>query len=485
MATQSFDLGSPERIAKLYGGNKQKILQALQSGALRQFAPAPMDQTLAAAAANFIDEMRNAAQEEAAPQQTVFQQLFAPPQPQMPQGAPQGMPPMPQGMPAGLGATPEAAAMPAPAEAMMGAPSAQSVPGMAEGGMVPPYMASGGLSELPLPDDMFDEPSNGGFDEGYRGGGLVAFAGGTNNTGIQVDEDEEVSDTGSTFSEEEGITVTGQGKAKPTTPVVKRGMLFGSVPSGYGGYDDTLGGNLATINQESPRATKRAEQLQAYYDKLLDPEEQKKRRQEDMWAAIGKAGRAIASTPGSIWQAVSAGMGEAGEAFSAANKERRAEAQAAQQALAGEERIGNKELMDRAAMAAEMLKGYNVNEAAFQNQNFQNMLTRLGIDADILKARIMAGASLQGAIAAAMASRYGSDRQLEGDRYRYLTSANETIRELTKPGGTLYPQLRDAAKKGQQDEFLSNLRKSFGLDGFPSSSSRGTPPPPPGAKIDE
>jgi hypothetical protein len=39
--------------------------------------------------------------------------------------------------------------------------------GMAEGGMVPPYASGGGLSDLPVPDTMFDEPTNGGFDDGY------------------------------------------------------------------------------------------------------------------------------------------------------------------------------------------------------------------------------------------------------------------------------------------------------------------------------
>jgi hypothetical protein len=57
--------------------------------------------------------------------------------------------------------------MPAPQDEM---------PMMAEGGMVAPYMAGGGLSEVPLPDGMFDEPSNGGFGDGYAGGGMVAFA---------------------------------------------------------------------------------------------------------------------------------------------------------------------------------------------------------------------------------------------------------------------------------------------------------------------
>ena len=48
----------------------------------------------------------------------------------------------------------------------------------ADGGSVAPPYAGGGLSELPIPDTMFDESRNGGFDDGYAGGGLIAFAGG-------------------------------------------------------------------------------------------------------------------------------------------------------------------------------------------------------------------------------------------------------------------------------------------------------------------
>jgi hypothetical protein len=39
-------------------------------------------------------------------------------------------------------------------------------------------MAMGGLASLPVPDAMFDEPTNGGYDDGYAGGGMVAFSDG-------------------------------------------------------------------------------------------------------------------------------------------------------------------------------------------------------------------------------------------------------------------------------------------------------------------
>lgn len=332
MATQSFDLGSPERIAKLYGGNKQKILQALQSGALRQFAPAPMDQTLAAAAANFIDQVRDAAQAEAAPQQTVFDKLFTPPQPQMPP-MPQGMPQMPQGapqgMPAGLGATPEAAAMPAPAEAMMGAPSAQAVPGMAEGGMVPPYASGGGLSDLPVPDGMFDEPSNGGFGDGYRGGGLVAFGGGTDEEGVQSDENVD-SNT---------IEVTAPRKDN-------------SPESYYGYYKDPILMREQIDELYTPER-KYNTKLNEFYEGVLDPEKQKKRRQEDMWMALGQIGARMASTPGSLIQAASAGVSEALPGIMSAAKERRAEERDAIKTLAQNEGLNNKEALDLAKLTLE------------------------------------------------------------------------------------------------------------------------------------
>jgi hypothetical protein len=170
MGTKPYNIQSPEQIARDYAGDKQKIAEAMQMGIL--------DPTAGTLAGMFIDRMRSAAQTEGIPQQTVAQQVFAPPAPQPPMGAP-----------AGLGATPEAAAMPpqemGPPPQGMGAPQEmppqemppqemappEEMPAMANGGMVPPY-AAGGLSSLPVPDAMFDEPNNGG----YAGGGMVAFS---------------------------------------------------------------------------------------------------------------------------------------------------------------------------------------------------------------------------------------------------------------------------------------------------------------------
>jgi len=176
METKPYNLQSPEQIAKDYGGNKQKIAEAMQMGII--------DPTAGTLAGMFIDRMRSAAQAEQAPQQTVAQKTFAPPAPPAPpQGglppAPMSAPPM-GGAPAGLGATPEAAQMapmpdmPAPEMAAPEMPAEEAPMGMAEGGMVPPYAMGGGLSDVPIPSGMFDEPDNGS----YANGGIVAFAGG-------------------------------------------------------------------------------------------------------------------------------------------------------------------------------------------------------------------------------------------------------------------------------------------------------------------
>jgi hypothetical protein len=448
METKPYNLQSPEQIAKDYGGNKQKIAEAMQMGLI--------DPTAGTMAGMFIDRMRSAAQQEATPQQTVAQQVMAP-QPQMPMGAPQGAPPAP----AGLGATPQAAAMPPMGAAPpMGMPAPQGeMPMMAMGGMVPPYMSGGGLSDMPLPDGMFDESSNGGFNDGYAGGGIVAFL-----TGGEVeDKNKNPNDVnGDGVVNGNDILVTGQKDDEDLSVLQKRGMMFGSIPSGYGGYDDTLGGNLETINQEAPREVKRAQQYQAYLDKMLDPEERKKSKKEDMWLALGQIGARMATTPGSLLQAAGAGIGEALPGIAAAAKERRGEERAVIRDMMDQERIGNKEVMERANMALDMLKGYNVNEKSFQDQNFTNVLTRLGFDTDIVKANIMAGAGIREALIGADASRFGTTEGLKAEKIRAASDLTTAVNNfLTSPQGLVGITAARKAKIPDAD-YISSVRRSLG-----------------------
>jgi hypothetical protein len=131
----SFDLLSAEKVANKYGGDKRKIGEAAQMGLINP--------TVAVMAGMFIDRMRNAAIKEQQSDTTVAQDVMAP-APQM----------------AGLGATPQAQTAP------QMAPQANTQMAAAPSGTVP--LAKGGLSSLPVDEDMFPDE--------YAGGGIVAFA---------------------------------------------------------------------------------------------------------------------------------------------------------------------------------------------------------------------------------------------------------------------------------------------------------------------
>jgi hypothetical protein len=266
METKPFSIQSPEQIAKDYGGNKQRIAQAMQMGLL--------DPTAGTLAGMFIDRMRGAAQQEGAPQQTVAQQVFAPPQMTSP---PMGQPQMQ--MPQGLG-QPQI-------------PMPQETPPMG--------MAGGGLTALPLPESMFDEPAD------YAGGGIVAFA-----QGGEAEEDE----LGGFYKD----------------PVREREKL-------------------RQLYQPKTEARDRARGL---FEGMLDPEQQKKRLSEDKWMALGQIGAKMAQTPGSLFQALGAGIEAALPGIQEASKERRAEVRDAVMQMAQMEGLDNKEAME---LAREALSG--------------------------------------------------------------------------------------------------------------------------------
>ena len=102
MVSKPFGIQSPEQIAKDYGGNKQKIAQAMQLGVV--------DPTVGTLAGMFIDRMAAGAAQPQAPHGTVATQVFnsqVPPA-QAPGGAgPGGLSPVP-----GAGVPPPEMAMP-------------------------------------------------------------------------------------------------------------------------------------------------------------------------------------------------------------------------------------------------------------------------------------------------------------------------------------------------------------------------------------
>lgn len=385
METKPYNLQSPEQIAKDYGGNKQKIAEAMQMGII--------DPTAGTMAGMFIDRMRSAAQQEAAPQRTIAQQVMAP-QPQMPMGgAPAGLgaapvPPgvgaMPPAPPAGLGATPEAAAM-----APQMPPMPQGGPGMAEGGMVPPYMSGGGLSDMPLPDGMFDESSNGGFNDGYAGGGIVAFA-----TGDEVEDE-----------------------------IVVEGQL--DPESIYGYYKDPELNRTEVIDKLYKPERKYSDQLSKFYENVMNPEERRKRRKEDMWMTLGEIGARMAQSPGSIFQAASAGIGAALPGAKEAAKERRAEQRDAIKTLAQQEGFNNKQSLELANAAIGMSGKYGEFRESDLNRKQQKFLEMFKEQQANLRNQAQVSASMSNARTGADATRFAAT---EGGKREILAATREAGR---------------------------------------------------------
>lgn len=308
METRPFSIQSPEAIAKEYGGNKQKIAQAMQMGII--------DPTAGTLAGMFIDRMRAAAQQEQAPQQTIAQQIMAPPQ-QMSEldttlQAAFGPPPSRGGEapPAGLGATPEAAQMMAPPMAPpMGAPEAPPM-GMAAGGMLPPYMNSGGLADLPVPDTMFDEPHDGS----YAGGGIVALATGT---------------PGKVKTPEE---LAAEAKAK-------------SPESMYGNYRDPEEQYKYIQSMYKPER----EASTALTDMLkgaASPEQMRRRKNEDIGSFLMNFGGNLASKSGPFLSAAGESLVATAPLLRESAKERRADQMDALKTMAAQEGLSNKEALD-------------------------------------------------------------------------------------------------------------------------------------------
>jgi hypothetical protein len=306
-----FSLQSPEVIAKEYGGNKQKIAQAMQMGLV--------DPTAGTLAGMFIDRMRGAQSQEAANPPTVAQQVFAPPAPPAPMGgAPMGAPPAPP-----MGAAPPAPPMGAPPAPPMGAPPMGGMPP----GAPPMGMADGGLAALPISEGMFDEPMDGE----YAGGGIVAFA-----AGDEVDYNKILQDQLAYYNDPE------QMKA-----------------DFYGNY------------QPKREASERARQL---YGDVLSEEGQKKRRDEDKYFALAQLGATMASTPGSLLQAFGAGVGKALPGMQESSKERRAEQRDAIRQLALDEGATNAESRELSKMFMDgRLKGTDIAQTIAQLRSREDL----------------------------------------------------------------------------------------------------------------
>ena len=266
-----FSIQAPEAIAKEYAGNKQRIAEAARMGVV--------DPTAAVLAGMFIDRMRGAQMQEGATPPTVAQEVMG------------GSTAVPSPTVGGLGMTPQAAPPMTPQMPMQGGmggmgaqmPMGEGGPpmGMAEGGMTyAPTYTQGGLDGLPIPDTMFDESRNGGFNDGYAGGGIIAF-----NEGAAVPSAEEY------FK-------------RNVDPLKNRAFI------------ESLMGKPQTKYADEEEAELLAER---------SPEARKKARNLDLGYALMAAGSKMASTPGGLLRGIPAAFGEAAPVLMQSAKERKAE----------------------------------------------------------------------------------------------------------------------------------------------------------------
>jgi hypothetical protein len=311
---------------------------------------------------------------------------------------------------------------------------------------------------------MFDEPDYGS----YAGGGLVAFA-----AGDSVDEEDPA-----VVDPENTIVVPGRRVKEP--PAYDPNFIQPTVavlPSELGGFGRSLGSNRAQLEEEAPRQTAEAARYREYLEGVLNPESQRERRQEDMWAALGQIGARMATTPGSLLTAISTGIGEALPGVREASTARRSEERGARQALLAEERTDNAEVMARTNVAMEMLGQYNTLAEALNNRTIENTLTRLGFDTDVLKTNIMAGAGRFEALLNAAVQREGFGVQREENLIQRDMSINETIGNyLGTQAGMI--AMRQSQERGEaQPDFMRGLRDAFGGGNGATTGDYGAPPP--------
>jgi hypothetical protein len=254
-----------------------------------------------------------------------------------------------------------------------------------------PYM--GGVATLPVPDGMFDEPTNGG----YRGGGLVAFS----EAGLVRGRDEEEDDgSPSTPSGQLEILVPGSVEKDSNRPKMN-----------FSEYASSLFPSLDYFSEIAPRKTERAEEYAESLERQRSPEERERRRKEDMWMALGQIGAKMATTPGSLLQAAGTGIGEALPGIREAAKERREDERAAFKELREDERALNKEALDVADRALKLFEGYNSNIEALADRDLRRELAQMGIDSNMVIADMTSGRSLRGSLAGAWAQVESSNLQ--------------------------------------------------------------------------
>jgi hypothetical protein len=232
---------------------------------------------------------------------------------------------------------------------------------------------------------------------------------------------------------------------------------------------------LADYNRLYQPQRQYAEQANQLNKDLMSPEGQKKRRDEDKWFALAQMGATMASTPGSLIQAASAGLKQALPGLQEATKERRAEVRDALKQLVADENMTNAE---RRAFVSEAMKGKGEGaKIAADLYAAQEQMKQLGIKeaGDTQRAKIAAGATLGAASINRKSYSDQADKQLAALDKTARTEAMKLAADRVK---ILQSQLdpRDPAAKQKINDAYN---EAFN---FYYTQYMGSPPQPAGAR---
>jgi hypothetical protein len=259
---------------------------------------------------------------------------------------------------------------------------------MAAGGMFePPYMKDGGLSELPLPDTMFDENRDGS----YAHGGIVAF--------------------------DEGGEIQVTAREEPE--------------SIHGIYRDPELNKTEIIEKLYQPQRKYGNKLTEFYEEIMSPEARKKRRKQDMWESLAELGFGMASSksPTLLGAIGEAGMRSA-PAMAARAKERRAEQRDAIKTLAQQEGLTNKEAMEVAKVAMDFTGKYADLRESGLNRDQQMVIEKLRDDRERWQTSQQVGASM-----------FNARKGLEGTIYNADKSTQREILALRREGARYFDDI--------------------------------------------
>ena len=287
-------------------------------------------------------------------------------------------------------------------------------------GAPPVGMASGGLTALPLPDNMFDEPDG----MGYAGGGIVAFAEGGLNSVV------------------------------PPPQVDAYGRPL------------SLQGNMALIDQlMGPAPNKYAAEQERYYEQLRSPEAQAARKKQDLWGSLAQIGFGMAGSNSPYFLQAA---GQAGAAalpgMQAAAKDRRMEQQQALDRLAGIEgqRYNAKGQRIQSALS---MQGQSITAAEAEKARAEG---KRQFDEQLAFEKQKAKDQLALGYAGVNASRAGGGAERLTDRQRLVQATFGRLRADPAMRGK-----SDATLLGMAEERASMYGQGVGYDG---SSADGSDP---------